>query len=158
MKGITLFSDLFVLFMLIVVIILMCSLVWVFTEIYGVEASLGLVSPRTVTLRIFFNPIKYESALSAFLELKYEGMSMKKILNVVAIQKNTNIWIDGKSIDATQVSKTFLDQMINKPYLLKIREPEIVIASSLSALNWQKVSTKLFLLDGKYVDLEFYVG
>jgi len=158
MKGVTLFSDLFVLFILIVVVILMCGLIWVFTMIYSVEATLGFANPREVTLRIFFNPLKYESVLLSFLELKHQEISMKEILTLVAIQNNTNIWVDGKNIDAKAVSEDFLGKMLEKPYLLKTVDPQITIASYSYSSSWQKISTKLFLLNGEAVDLEFYVG
>lgn len=160
MKGIELLSDLFILFMLIIIVILMCGLIWAFTLIYGVESSLGLVNPRQVTLRILFQPLKYESVLLTFLELEHQEMPMKKILNVVAIQGTTDIWIDGKTIDAKSVSEGFLTEILEeKTYLLKTINPEIIIArSSTLSSSLQKVSTKLFLLDGESINLELYVG
>lgn len=147
------------------VTILMSALIWVFTIIYGVEASFGVVNPRTVTLNVFFKPVNYESAFLAFLESDYisssgKNIPMKKILNAVVIQNKTDIWLEGEPINAKSASENLLNEMIDKPYLLKIAKPEIKIAESAAALppNVQKISTNLFLLNGNYVELEFYVG
>lgn len=161
MKGIELLSDLFLLFMLIIVIILITSLIWVFTEIKVVTYGLGVVKPREATIRILFNPVRYESALLTFLELKHQDIPMKKILNAIAIQNNTKVWMPETSgfIDASAVSKGFLDEILKgKSYLLKIRDPEIIIAESGKSSRWQKTSIELFLLNGKPVDLELYVS
>ena len=165
MRGIELFSDLFLLFILIIVVIIVTSLVWVFTEIKVVGSALGIINPREATIRILFNPVKYESTLLTFLELRHDGIPMKKILNAVAIQNNTTVWLPdanggkGDFIDASVVSKNFLDEIIKSNiYLLKIRDPEIIIVESGSSSRWQKTSTELFLLDGKPVDLDLYVG
>ena len=160
MKGITLLSDFFLLIILIIVIIMMSGLLWVIMLIYGVEAQLGFVNPREVTLRVLFNPLKYESVLLTFLELEHQGIRMKKILNSVAIQNSLNVWVDGKPIDASEVSEEFLNQLLEgRTYLLKIVKPEIIIAkSTVLSSSLQKTSTKLFLLNGNFVELEFYVG
>ena len=161
MKGIFLLSSLFTFIILIIVIIMMTSLIWIFTEIYVVEESLGLVNPREVEIRILFNPARYESALLSFLELEHQGIPMKKILNAVAIQNSAEVWIPKikDSIVVSDISRDFLNDMLNgKPYLLKIREPEIIIGAFSESSIWQKVSTKAFLLNGEPVDLELYVG
>jgi hypothetical protein len=161
MKGIFLLSSLFLFILLIIVVIMMSSLIWIFTEIYGVEARLGLANPREVIIKILFNPARYESALLALLELEYQGIPMKKILNAVAIQNNTTIWLPEihDFIDASEISNDFLNQLLEgRSYLLKIREPEIIIASFSKSSTLQKVSTKIFLLNGEPVDLELYVG
>jgi hypothetical protein len=161
MKGIFLLSSLFSILILIIVIVLMSSLIWIFTEIYGVEANMGLVNPREVKIRILFNPAKYESVLLSFLELEHQGMPMKKILNAVVIQNDAEAWMTEIKdfIDVSKISSDFLNQMLDgKPYLLKIREPELIISSFSESSIWQKVSTKVFLLDGSDIDVELYIG
>jgi len=165
MKGIDLLADIFLFIVLLMVTILMSALIWVFTVVYGVEASFGLVNPRTVTMTVLFKPINYESTFISFLECDYVAPSgrvipMKKILNAVAIQNTTIIWLDGESIDAEATTTTLLNKMSDKPYLLKIVKPEIIIAEHnfQQLQQFQKTNTKLFLLNGNYVDLEFYVG
>jgi len=168
MKGITLLSDLFLLLILIVEVIIIVGLVWVFEIIYGVESRVGITqpfnNPREVILNVLFKPVKYESALLAFLELDCKSceqrISMKDILNAVAIQGKKDVWLNGESIDAEEVSKELLDELLElKPYLLKTREPQIIIAQSTTLpAQLQKVSTNLFLLDGAPIDLELYVG
>ncbi len=160
MKGISIFSDLFTLFILIIVIVFMCVLIWIFTEIYVIGSSFGLIQPREATVRVLYSPIKYESALLTFLEIRYQGMKMKKILNAVVIQNNTTVWMPdiNKFVDASDVSENFLDQIFSgRIYLLKTRDPEIIICSSGKSNYWQKTSTELFSLNGKPVDLELYV-
>jgi len=161
MKGMDIFADLFTVFMLLVTIIITCSLIWIFTEIYVISSSLGYVRPREASVTVLYNPVRYESTLLTFLELREQGIPMKKILNAVAIQNRTNVWMTEihDFIDASAVSKTMLDQLLpGKAYLLKIREPEIIICKSGKSSYWQKTSTDLFLLNGNPVDLEFYVS
>jgi hypothetical protein len=162
MKGIELLSDLFSVFMLIIIIIIMVGLIWIFTEIKFVAYGTGLVKARDVTIRILFNPVKYDSVLLTFLELRPQGIPMKKILNAAAIQNTTRPWMPETSsfVNAAQISYDILSQQLltGKSYLLKIRNPEIVIAQSGNSYDWQKTSTELFLLNGKPVDLELYVG
>ena len=158
MKGMELLSDLFALFMLIIVIMIICALVWIFTEIRVVGST--FVHPREATINLLFNPVKYESAFLAFLELDYQGVKMKKLINLVAIQNRVNVWVPelGKFLDVSSVSKTKLDYILpDNKFLLKIRDPEIIIVDAPDLSYLQKVSTELFLLDGKIVDLEFYV-
>ncbi len=160
MKGISIFSDLFTTFMLIIVVIFMCALIWIFTEIYVLGSMFGAIQPREATVRVLYSPVKYESALLTFLELRHQGIKMKKILNAVAIQNTTDVWIPeiGDFVDSSQVSEDFLDQIfVGDIYLLKIRDPEIIICSSGKSNYWQKTSTELFLLNGKPIDLELYV-
>ena len=162
MKGISILASLFLVMMLIMVILLVSGLIWVFTEIYGVGAKLGLINPREVTLRIFFKPVEDESVLLSFLECKYNGIQMKRILNAVAIQGTTNIWLDNEFIDAKIASEYFLNRVYAEKgygYILKISDPEIIIADSAIPIKkeLQTVSTKLFLLDGKNVNLQLLV-
>jgi hypothetical protein len=167
MKGIEMFSDLFLLFMLVIVIIIMTTLIWVLTEVRVAAYGVGTARPRDVNIRILFNPVRYDSALLTFLELRDPtyGISMKKLLNLVAIQNNSRVWVpeinggSGGFVDVSVASKNILDEILNgKIYLLKIRDPEIIIAESGTSSTFQKTSIELFLLNGKTADLEFYVG
>ena len=138
----------------------MCGLIWIFTEIYVIGKMAGVIHPREATVRVLYSPVKYESALLTFLELEHRGIKMKKILNAVAIQNDTWVWMPDvqEFVDASLVSRNFLDQIFpGNIYLLKIRDPEIIICSSGTSDYWQKTSTELFLLNGKPVDLQLYV-
>jgi hypothetical protein len=168
MKGMTLLSDIFLLLMLIGLIIIMSSLVWAIILIHGVMGQLGLSSPRNVEFTVLLNPIRYDTTLLAFLESNYQGIPVKEIINAAVIQKKTiDIWVEGKFIDMQTVSNDFFskaldankDGTIDSPYLLKIRDPEMILGQygSLTS-NLQRVSTKVFLLDGKSVDLYLYVS
>lgn len=167
MKGMELLSDLFSLFMLIIVIMLITALIWVFTEIRVVGST--FVKPRQATINIFFNPVRYESAFLTFLELKHKGIPMKKLLNLAVIQNTTNVWVPeifnpalgtyGDFVNVSTVSRSFFNDILNgKTCLLKIRNPEIIIVDGSGPRYWQKVSMELFSLNGKPVDLELYVG
>ena len=162
MKGVTIISDIFLLIMSLALTILMVGFIYAMIFIHGVEAQLGVASPRSVEYEVLFNPVEYDTTLLAYLEYKYEGIPMKKVLNAVAIQRKRIIWIDGKSVNAKIVSEDYFKDLITRPYLLKIREPEIHIAKSgvlpAAPATIQKISTKLFLLNGESVDLELYVG
>jgi len=165
MKGITLLSDLFLLLTLIALTVIMTLFLWYLIMFFEfVIEPVGADSPREVTLRLFIKPVKYDSVMLAFLELEHDGIPMKKIINAVAIQDKTDIWIEGKFIDGKAVSEGFLSQMINKNYLLKISPQDIHVAEfgSLTSteeipLGIQKVSTELFLLNGEAVDLQLFV-
>jgi len=163
MKGIEIFSDLFLLFMLIIVVIIMTTLIWILTEIRVVASGVGILNSKEVDIKILFNPVRYDSALLTFLELREPtyGIPMKRLLNAVAIQNTTIVWLPeaGSFIRVSPLSKTFLDEILRgKVYLLKIRDPEIIISQYGSSSTLQKTSTELFLLNGKTVDLELYVG
>jgi len=164
MKGITLFSDIFSIFVLIGVIMLATLLIWAFIVIYSFEAQLGVATPRTVELTLFFNPLKYDTTIMSLLEYEYEGIPMKKILNAVAIQENTTVWIENKIIDASLVVENFLSSRIDEPFMLKMILPsrEIIIVEEVmppipGPLYVQETSTKLFLLDGRNVELKLLV-
>jgi len=159
MKGVTLISDLFLLITSLALTVLMISFIWALIVIHGVEGSLGITSPRNVGYKVMFNPINYDTTLLAFLELNNNGITMKKLINAVVVQNNTIVWLDGRFIDAKTVSENYLSSFIDRPYLLKTRNPEIDIAESGTLLGtFQKVSMKLFTLNGEDVDLELYVG
>lgn len=157
MKGSTFMGDFFLFIMILVFTVLMGIFIWAVMIIQGVEAQMDIISPRNLELTVLFKPIKYESTLMAFLEAEYRGISMKRIINAVAIQETTDIWIDGKFIDVKRISEDFL-KIIEKPYLLKIRYPEIILAEGGQVEGYiQKVSTNVFLLNGESVDLELYI-
>jgi len=174
MKGVTLFADLFLLVILMVEIILMVGIIWIFQLIYGVESQMGITdyfdNPRQVSLNILYKPTKYESTFLSFLELDCrrcsQKISMKEIMNAVAIQGRTDIELYGESIDASLASGELLGDLLeNKEreqkldYLLKIRDPELIISKTDDLpQQLQKVSTNIPLLNGEIVDLELYVG
>jgi hypothetical protein len=161
MKGVELFSDIFLLFVLMAATVLIVAFVYYAWLAYGIESALGLVNPRKIEMRILYYPVKYDSTLLTFLELTdtNSGLQMKKLLIAAAIQSNTDIWIEGNSIDVSRVSERFLDDMITGSYVLKTSDPEMIIAEDGKvSTTLQKVSTKLFDLDGYPVDLELYVG
>jgi hypothetical protein len=164
MKGISLLSDLFLLLTLIGLTIMMTLFVWYLILLYEfVITPVGLSTPREVTLRLVTKPAEYDSLMLSFLELDYNGIKMKRIVNAAAIQGKTDIWLDGQNINAKSVAEGFLATMIDKDYLLKISPQEIVLAddgtleSSNTPLGIQKVSTELFLLNGEAVELQLFV-
>jgi len=159
MKGVTLISDVFLIICLLSIIVIMTLFIWALIMIHQVEYKL-YPTPRTVELKLFFRPVNYDAIMSAFLEYENEGITMKKILNAVAIQGKTDIWLDGKPINAKAVSEGFLTPQINKDYLLKIGEITVAESRTLSSetvLGLQKVSTELFLLNGEKVYLQLFV-
>jgi hypothetical protein len=157
-KGVTLLSNIFLFIMILVLMVLMGIFIWAVMLIQGVEAQLGISSPRNIELTVLFKPVDYDTTLLSFLETEYQGVPMKRIINAVAIQETTDVWIEGKNIDVKMVSEDFL-KIIEKPYLLKIRDPEIILAENEKlSLDIQKVSTNVFLLNGDSIDLELYVG
>jgi len=171
MKGFTLFADIFSVFVLIGIIMLVSILLWTFILIYDVESKLGFANVRPVELTMFFNPIKYDTTLMSLLEYNSNGIPIRKILNAVAIQeKKTDVWIDNQEItDVGVICEDFLsnplDPKIKDPYILKITLPskEIEIVNkgipSLSGTttHLQEVTTKLFLLDGRDAELKLLV-
>jgi len=158
MKGISIFSDVFLLFALLAITILMVTFIYIMWLTYGVESLSGLTQTRKVALNLFFKPVKYDSVFLSFLELTNNGIPMKTLLEEVLIQNSTNVWIKGEYIDVSSVSSNFLQKLIDKPYILKLTNPEIIVAQSGYSKSYQKITTKLFSVDGSEHSLEFYVG
>jgi hypothetical protein len=139
--------------------------IWSLIIFYQAELTLGIATPRTVQLTMFYLPAKYDSTMLAFLESEYEGLPMKKILEAVAIQENATIWLEGKSINATIASEGFLSPRMSKSFILKIVLPDKeimiiknnIISSIEKPTSVQESSTKLFLLNGEVVDLKLLV-
>jgi hypothetical protein len=164
MKGVTLISDVFLLVALIAVTVIMSLFIWALIYIFQVESKLtpgGMPTTRNVELKLFLKPVTYNALMSAFLEYPYQGIPMKKILTAVAVQGSTDIWLDGKFIDAKAVSQSFLTPQIDKYYLLKIGDIEVasngLLTPSTVPTGLQKVSTNLFLLNGEKTYLQFFV-
>ena len=163
MKGVSLLSDIFLLLALISVTIIMTMFLWYLIIIYEfVLTPTGVSTPKEITIRLLSSPAGYFSTMMSLLELNYNGVPIKKIVNAVAIQGKTDIWLDGQNIDASNI-KDILTPLINKEYLLKISPQEIYIAQNgdfetyNTPLSLQKVSTQLFLLDGEAVELQLLV-
>ncbi len=160
MKGteVELFSDIFLLFALAAMTVLIVTFIYYAWIAYSIESYLGDVGTRRVALTLFFYPVKYDSTFLTFLELTDNGVPMKDLLTLAAIQEDTEIWYNGENIDVSDISKEFLDDMLDRPYLLKISNPEVIIASSGElSTRLQKMSTKLFDFDGDPILLELYV-
>jgi hypothetical protein len=137
----------------------MTMLIWALIYAHEIESKF-IKTTRDVELKLFFKPVKYDSLVLAFLEYEYDGIQMKKILNAVAIQSKTNIWLEGKEINVKLISENFLTPQINKPYLLKVGDLDVADSGtfpSTGVLSLQKVSTVLFSLNGEKVPLQLFV-
>lgn len=167
MKGFSLYADLLSIFILIGIIMLASLLLWTLIIIYNVEINLGTARPRTIELTFFFNPVKYDTTLMSFLETQHNGIPMKKILNAVAIQENSIVWLEGKEInDLSTFCDNFLSPKIgSNPYILKVVLPskEIILVEKPmpsfpdTPLHLQETTSKLFLLDGSTADMKLLV-
>ena len=160
------FADMFSIFVLIATIILMTLLVWGFIIIYEVESFGGFANPRTVKLTMFTYPIKYDSMMLSFLEYEYDGISMREILNAVAVQESKDVWIRGVWIDMSIATEDFFDPKIEKPFILRMQSGEneinilwsdIMPVSQDAPLNIQKTSIDFFTLNGEVAYLELLV-
>ena len=121
----------------------------------------GMPTTRTVEMSLVYRPIDYDAIMSAFLENEKNGIKMKKIMNAVAIQENTTVWLEGDWINAEQVSETLLGQQINRDYMLKIDDIIVVrrgLLSSKMPLGIQKTYTTVFLLNGEEAYLQLFVA
>ena len=166
MRGISLFADVLSILVLLAIIMFMTLLVWSFIILHQIEVTLNIATPRTVELTIFFLPVRYDTIMLAFLEYQYSEISMKKILEVAAIQENNVIWLEGKEINATKAAENFLLSRIDKPFILKIVLPQKEIKiieneeikfSTARPTAFQETSIKLFLLNGEVADLKLLV-
>jgi hypothetical protein len=165
MKGISLMSDVFLIFALLSITVILTTIIWVLIIVHEAESRLFIASPRNVELRLFTMPLEYETTLLAFLEFEKDGIKMKKLLEAAAIQHSTTVWVDGKTVDVKAASDEFLQPIINKDYVLRIccgslevKISEFVKSTSLPVpLPTQKASAELFLLDGKTVNLQLFV-
>lgn len=165
MKGITLFSDIFMLIVLIATTVIMSLFIWALIymfQIEGVFTSYGTPTTRSIEMKLFVKPVIYDSVMLSFLEYQYQGIPMKKILNAAAIQGRTDIWIDGKPINVRGLSQGILNQELTGYYLLKLGQLTIAENGALPNNNLptgiQKVSTELFLLNGEYTNLQLFVA
>lgn len=166
MKGVSLLSDLFMIFALISTIVIITTITWLLILAHEAEARLYVASPRNVELRLFTLPLKYDATLLSFLEYEKHGISVKRLMEAASIQKSTTVWLDGESVDVTSVADEFLKPLVDKDYILKIVYPdsselkisELVKTAQLpSPLPVQRSSIELFLLDGKTVQLQLFV-
>jgi hypothetical protein len=165
MRGVTLFADVVSVLVLLAIIMLSTLLVWGLILLQNASTAIGIISPRTVELTIFHLPTKYDTTLLALLEYKVQGIAMKRLLEAAAIQESKVVWLEGKTINVETESRNFLAASITNPYLLKIVLPnkELVIVDNeiLSSLSRptsiQETGAKLFLLNGKVVDLKLLV-
>jgi len=164
MKGITLISDIFLVICLLALTVIMSLFIWALIMMFQVESKFvpgGMPTTRNVELKLFLKPINYDALMTAFLEYEHEGIKIKKILNAVAIQGKTDIWLEGKFINAKLVSENFLTPQINKDYLLRIGDLTVAkygqFASGNLPLGIQKVSTFLFILNGKEIYMQLFV-
>ena len=157
MKGVSIFSDIFWVMALLGTIIFVVTFIYYAWLAYGITSRLGQAGPREINLQLFIRPVEYNSALSALLETHHQGVPIKTILNAVATQKKKEIYIYDKKIDA---EKAVLENLIiDRPYLLKTVNPEVVIAQTGDLRGGLvKITTQLFAIDGTQTKLEFYVG
>ena len=164
MKGVSLVQDIFLIIFLVSLIVILTIFVWVLIITFQAENMLipgGMPTTRTVEMSLVYRPIDYDAIMSAFLENEKNGIKMKKIMNAVAIQENTTVWLEGDWINAEQVSETLLSQQINRDYMLKIDDIIVVrrgLLSSKMPLGIQKTYTTVFLLNGEEAYLQLFVA
>jgi hypothetical protein len=164
MKGITLIGDLFLLIGLLSITVIMTLFINVLIVTFQVENRLlpgGMPTTRSVELKLLIKPVNYDTTLSAFLENEYEGIKIKKILNAVAIQGKTTVWLEGKTIDAATISKNILTSQIKRNFLLKVGDITVTsygqLSSTDSVLGVQKISTYTFSLNGETINVQLLV-
>ena len=152
-----LFKKLFEFFAELVIGVFMLSLVWISLQAFN---SVGSINNRIVNLQILYDPAEYGVATIVFLELHYQGIPMKKIINAVAVQGSRQVYVEGKIIDSKIASENLLKNIIPaKNVFLKISNPEIIITGSPDRLeNLQKISVPINTFDKETAHLELYVG
>jgi hypothetical protein len=167
MKGISLIQDTFLLICEIALVVITAVFVWVLILTFQVEDRIlpgGVPTTRSVEMNTFIKPASYESMMSAFLESQYLGISIKEIVNAQAIQMNAagTVWLDGKTIDLASIAHDYWDTKLGRYYILKVGNTIIAekgtLTSSSSPTALQKVSVRLFLLDGSESYLQLFVA
>jgi hypothetical protein len=165
MKGISLIQDTFLLICTIAIVVIMTIFVWVLILTFQVEDRLlpgGVPTTRSVEMSMFVKPATYESMMSAFLESEYNGVKVKEIMNAVAIQRSKTVWLRGDIIDSEEVAHDYMDNRIGRYFILKV--DDIVIAergtltSSNNPMSFQKVSIRMFMLDGTESFLQLLIA
>jgi len=159
MKGVSLFSDIFMLFVLMATMILISGLLWSVMVAY----TLGFDSERNVAIGYFEAPLRNDGTLLAFLETTVDGIPLKTLVAQAAVEGSPIINHNGVDYDLEEISRETLNKIYkskfykDKKYLLKITNPEIVLAKSNKLpTTEQKTSVKL-LTPVDTTGLEFYV-
>lgn len=163
MKGSSMFGDMFMLFVLIVMMLLISAMLWAVVMSY----ALGQRADRDVKMEVFEYPVKNDGTLLAFLETTHDGVPMRNLISLAAMEKNHMITYNGKSYDLKILCDLVLDQAMidyyrgiggaSKKYMLKLNtEPEIILATNGEIRSDDKVVVKIFGIDDSY-NLEFYV-
>lgn len=155
MKGIELFSDIFMLLVLMGVATAMTLVV-----LYSQMVFKG-VHETEINIATLYSPLKYSTYPLAFLELTDDKtkLPVKRILTYVALeQKDDKVYIDGHIINAKDIIEKTLSKQISDPYLLRVVSggKEFIYKKG-TLLKPEKLSAKIFLPSGQ-TDLEFYVG
>lgn len=165
MKGVSILQDMFLLIFLIAIIVILTLFVWVLIITFQAESRLapgGLPTTRNVEMTLIYRPIDYDAIMSAFLENEYSGIKIKRLLNAVAIQEDTTVWLDGKMVDVKQVSENILNQQIKRDYILKVDDFIVASRGMLSTgkmpMEIQKTYTIMFLLNGEESYLQLFVA
>ncbi len=156
MKGIELFSDIFMLLVLMGVSTVMTIIV-----LYS-NTFFSDVHKTEINIATLYSPVKHSSYPLAFLEMTDEKtkIPMKRILTYVALeQSTTDVYIDGYVINAKETIENALSKQISEPYLLRLSSSgkEMLLVKSKELQKPEKLSAKIFLPSSQ-ADLEFYVG
>lgn len=156
MKGMSLFSDLFMVFALIAVSLLFTAFLWAVVTVYTIAGP----NAREITIYAFDYPIKNDGSLLALLEFTSNGIPMKELITQAAIQQSSSITYKGNDYDIKTISEGYLDEMFpGKKYLFVLRDPEIKLGETDTLSDTLSiVSTDIFLPNNKKVELELLVG
>lgn len=157
MKGQTLLGKLFNMLVLLAVGSVMVIVVFFVTN-YA-----GSVHKYDATVKILYQPSKYDIALAAFLETTDPdtGIAMKDILAAAVAQKSDSyVYIGGSDISVQSVTGPMLAAMLEKSFFLRATNPELKLGGSSLSLGKSvyKTSTQLSKPDGSICQLELYVG
>lgn len=173
------FSDIFMLFVLLVTMLLISGMLWavIMTYKFGDDDNWT----RDLKIKLFENPLKNDGVLLAILETTESGVPMKKLFTLVAIQQPDPCTVkegcivsyEGNTYDVAALTNTLLNDVYfklrknqnNQPknYLLRITDPEMILGGiynedGIIVPNTdQKSTTRLWLVDGTTVNLELYV-
>ena len=153
------FSDIFMLFVLIVIMLAVSAMLWAVVVTYG----MGVRGDRDVILRVGELPVKNDGTLLAFLETTHNGIPMKDLITLAVLEgSDIDDFFELKEISNSVLDQVFVDyytsnQKSPKKYLLHLTNPDIILASNGEIITDDKVTVKIIGIS-KSSSLELYVG
>jgi len=157
MKGQTLPGKLF---NMIILLAIGCAVV---IAVLVITMFAGDAHKFDATVKVLYNPTKYDVALMAFLESTDPGtgVPIRDVLAAAVAQGSASyVYVDGRSVNVQSATGSLLAVILEKPFFLRSTDPELKLGGSAAGLGKSvyKTSTQVLKPDGGISTLELYVS